>query len=183
MNADQTFLDFGAAKAAAELNLLASVACDPARAVPVAEAAGAHQHLFGEEDLRLIYLACDLARRYGVPGVIRLARRALRDAGYWSDRGPRRLGRLPWSDASLALLAESYFFAPSVIRQYARRLVELDARRLELDSALRRLAEPSKVVAPRRQRPYPPPGSSSSPTRRSRSRHTPPAEGSVRHEH
>lgn len=126
-------------RATRELEVIGAVLSDPGRAVPVAEATGCHQHLFGEDDLRLIWLACDVARDYPVASVLRLARRALVDAGYWSDRAAVRLS-FPWCDTSLNLLADSWPGCTAAVRRNVHRLVAAEARERHVAALLSDLA-------------------------------------------
>ena len=105
--------------------------------MPVAEAAGAHQHLFGQEDLHIVYLACDVARGKPLLTVLRIAREALREAGYWSPAGAIS-SKQPWNDESLALLAGGYFYSSAVVYVLTRRLIDLEARQHGAEDAYRK---------------------------------------------
>lgn len=140
LNIEATYTALGAATAEAEIDLLAAVYCDPRGMVPVAEAAGIRPYHFGQEDLRLLWCACEVAGpRFGLPGVRRLARRALADVGLWCDRGPIYLGP-PWSERSLDLLAGSYFPCRPIVRQRAERLIDLALLARETHALMRRVA-------------------------------------------
>jgi hypothetical protein len=111
--------------AIAGIDLIGAIWPNPVEAVPIVAQEGIADSIF-TDDLRVLFLVCDIARQYADADRRRLARRALFANRFWDDAAPAfECGRLLWSDASLAALAEGHFHSPQLIRLNARNLIRL----------------------------------------------------------
>jgi hypothetical protein len=90
--------------AAAELALLGMVLGNVRSNTIYAKRLGLTADLFTQFDLRLIWCACDVAARYGLANVLRLARLALKADGYWDENAGSARGPM-WTSNELAALA------------------------------------------------------------------------------
>lgn len=110
------------------IELIGSVAADPAVGVPLAEAEGVVDDLFQDEDLAGLWLAIKAGAESGRDqvGCVKLCRELLRRQGYWNPQGPVGSG-MQWSDESLVRLFFS-FPGTFTVPANARRLVESVAR-------------------------------------------------------
>src|SRR5947207_588900 len=104
-------LRLAALRATAEVELLGAVLARPADLVAIAEREGIAQWDFGQDDLRLIWLAAKIAGERGAAAVCLLARRALQAEGLWDDTqiGGNWRASMLWSNESLARLADSAY--------------------------------------------------------------------------
>lgn len=123
-----------------ELELLESIYADPVRGICIAEGEGVTQFDFSQPDLKLIWLAADIARAHGKKVILRVARRALRAEGYYDPtQTASNFGNMRWSDVTLSHLATTWFFSSSLIRQRARRLVAVVARQRRAERLYREM--------------------------------------------
>jgi hypothetical protein len=133
------------AAAAAGIELIGACWPNPPEAIPICASEGVTDGAFGD-DVLILFIALNLTRQYREVDRRRFARRALLAYSYWDDRAPAfELGRMLWSDASLAALIDSYFHSPQLIRGMARRLIRLRVAQRDaaehLNQALRILEE------------------------------------------
>jgi hypothetical protein len=113
--------------AAAEVQLVGAVLARPNDLVAAAEREGIAPAVFGQEDVRILYAAADVARDRPVANVLHLAKIALQRAGYWNSQGAIGTG-CQWSDESLVALAKSHLASTLAVRCYARELLALTRR-------------------------------------------------------
>ena len=123
---------FHARRIELESTVVGSVLCDAGRGIPIAEKAGITPQVFGQEDLQLIYTACDLLRNSTLIKVLSLARRALQDEGYWNPKGPIGSTGCSWSNETLEAYARSWFHSATLIETSAYRLIDAIAREAEI---------------------------------------------------
>lgn len=142
-----------AALAGAEVDVVTSVLPAAQSLMPVAEAEGVTAAHFEQEDLRLLFCACDVARHLPLIDLLKLARRALREAGYWDPHGPVSRGSCClWSDESLALAADAYPPSTATVQMNARHLISLSRRWRMAETLVRRLRTTLTADAPRPRR-------------------------------
>lgn len=120
-------------RAAAEYALAHAIPCDPVAGVACARECGVTDRAFcAREDMRLIFLANELAGRFGRREAFRLARRAMTEESLW-DEGYHRNCRGPrWSTASLGDFWNEFAdgptpMQPSAIRDRAHTLLSIEA--------------------------------------------------------
>lgn len=123
---------------AEQLELLEGVYADPARLLPIAEAAGIGAELF-TDDMKILWLATDVGRALPADRLFSLCRLALRRNHYWDrDATASEYGkRSGWNDANLERLFTSMFASTMWVRHHAARLIDLRQRQREAHEHLR----------------------------------------------
>lgn len=116
---------------AAELDLIGAILADHRRGIVIAESLGVAPHHFAQPDLRILFCAADLGRHLDKAGVLKLARRALREADLWD---PQQIAgnaghTMRHSDATLCAIACSWPAGIVGVRPCAERLFDLLERR------------------------------------------------------
>lgn len=133
-------VQLAAERQAAEVELVASIICEPLRTMPVARQCAVTPALFTEDDLRIIFCGAAVGAEHAKPkDVIRwLLTNGLKQAGHWDERAPIAppFGSR-WCDENLSLLRGMYFFSPSSIKRNAERLKALARRQKEAAQHLR----------------------------------------------
>lgn len=109
--------------------LVAALLADPATAVDVAEDAGATPNLFADEELRIFYLACCVARNHPVERILRVALAALDRNGF------------TWNANQAVDLALYHVPSHTAVRAYVRNLREIDEREREAEQLFSRAVE------------------------------------------
>lgn len=124
-----------------ETGVVHAALCDPASGVSCARDCGISAASFvAGYDLRLIYLACELAAPHGLGAVLSLAKRALRADHLWDDDAPAWQRGPHWSDASFDAFAVDFcsFPAPALqrlaIREHAEALRYIVARQRDAEA-------------------------------------------------
>jgi hypothetical protein len=115
------------AKRVQEIEVLGTLAADPARA-HVFRAIGGSVSLFGDDDTLAIYLCIEHARDLGIVDGAVLSKRLLMRMELWDDHAPAWSRGMHWSDESLAALFETYPPCDAAIRLHTRRLMDLQSR-------------------------------------------------------
>lgn len=131
----------------AERDLIGSILADPATLVPVARDCGIEPGDFWSGDTRIIFCTMLVAADLGKETVIRLAKRALLDAGSWDATAPAWYAGELHSDATLAALADSYPVCPAAVRLNARRLLDLSRRQCRAQDHINEAAALLDAVA------------------------------------
>lgn len=128
----------------AQVELVASVACDPQLIQTLERIAGGMSVFAEAEDLRLIYWAVQTAcdRHEGPALALRRAVIWLRHKGYWDTGAPARTRGPRWSWASLTALFGDYPRGGSAIDRNLRELVTIQRDQRERRQALRRVLAP-----------------------------------------
>jgi len=135
-----------------EVDAIGAILSNHPRGIGIAEGAGVVHHCFKQEDLRIIYLACEFTKRRAKIITLELARAALRAAGRWEPGRKNFKTSMNWSNESLCALAHSWPDNDSIVDLLSRRLVEADWRLRDAEQAysrfLKRLREPFELWAP-----------------------------------
>lgn len=107
-------LAFTASIAAIEYHLTASVLANVGPGVAIMHAEGFEAWMTGQDDLRLILVACETCRDCDTTMTLCIAKRALMTYDHWGLSG--------WDDESLVEFAMEYFRRPPVTRECAQML-------------------------------------------------------------
>lgn len=126
----------------AELDLLLLVLSSPRMALGVLDGIGFTHHDISEPDLRLIYLACHVARNRQLPTILRVARLALIADNYFDDAASAsELGAMRWGCETLAAACFAVPFNPDVLRARAAHVLKLDRQVSQAHAAYTTLSE------------------------------------------
>ena len=127
----QRHADAEAARAKAEVELLATLAASPRRSIELLRGLGFGIDHFTNDDTRAIFLAIESASYVGRADLVTISRRAMRlliGLGLWDSTDERSFvhGGCRWGPGPLSALLSRVPFNPDLIRAAARKL--LDAR-------------------------------------------------------
>jgi hypothetical protein len=141
----------------AEYALVVAIPCDPLAGIACAAENGVSFSTISRDDLRIIFLANELAGRFGRRAAFKLARRALQEEpGCWSEDDRHHDLRGPvWSSRCLLSFWQEFSPIPTpmqdlAIRQRARDLLDVVARERDAGAHYReslRILEPSALPA------------------------------------
>lgn len=123
-------------RAKAEYALVQAIPCDPVAGIACAGVNGiGSSKILAREDLRIIFLANELAGKFGRRASFSLARRALQEAHYWTANHlhPNYRGADVWGQSTLVSFWDEFSPIPTpmqamAIRDRARVLLDIDAR-------------------------------------------------------
>jgi hypothetical protein len=135
-------LNLAEADAGAQFDLLATIACDFHRGIPVAKAEGITPDCF-RDDLQIIYCGFETGAEdhLDAPRTHAVIRAALSQAGFWdeSQLADNMATSCLWSDAKLDFFCGLWFFCEAAIRDRSQRLLHIISRIALIDHLSRNL--------------------------------------------